>query len=40
MAGISKEDPLNAGFFILRRPQRVAMERYVPADALAFVEIV
>ena len=28
-----------AGFFMLRRPQRVAMERYVPADALAFVEI-
>ena len=28
-----------AGFFILRRPQRVAMESYVPADALAFVEI-
>ena len=27
------------GFFILRRPARVAMERYVPADALAFVEI-
>lgn len=28
-----------AGFFVLRRPPRVAMERYVPADALAFVEI-
>jgi hypothetical protein len=28
-----------AGFFALRRPPRVAMERYVPADALAFVEI-
>jgi hypothetical protein len=28
-----------AGFFILRRPPRVAMDRYVPADALAFVEI-
>lgn len=28
-----------AGFLILRRPQRVAMERYVPADSLVFVEI-
>ncbi len=28
-----------AGVFLLRRPQRVAMERYVPADALAFVAI-
>lgn len=28
-----------AGFFVLRRPPRVAMERYVPADALAFVEM-
>lgn len=28
-----------AGFFVLRRAPRVAMERYVPADALAFVEI-
>lgn len=27
------------GFFVLRRAPRVAMERYVPADALAFVEI-
>jgi hypothetical protein len=26
-------------FIVLRRPPRVAMERYVPADALAFVEI-
>ena len=30
---------LVAGFFILRRPTRVAMERYAPADALMFVEI-
>ena len=28
-----------AGFFVLRRPTRVAMERYIPADALAFIEI-
>ncbi|HLF84929.1 MAG TPA: hypothetical protein VI837_12205, partial [Blastocatellia bacterium] len=28
-----------AGFFALRRPPRVAMDRYVPAEALAFVEI-
>ena len=28
-----------AGFLTLRRPPRVAMERYVPADALAFIEI-
>lgn len=28
-----------SAFFVLRRPARVAMERYVPADALAFVEI-
>jgi len=28
-----------AGFFVLRRPPRVAMERYVPAGVLAFVEI-
>src|SRR5436190_2039140 len=28
-----------AGFFILRRPPRVAMDRYVPANVLAFVEI-
>jgi hypothetical protein len=28
-----------AGFFILRRPARVAMERYIPADALAYIEI-
>ncbi|MEK6302876.1 MAG: DUF3352 domain-containing protein [Acidobacteriota bacterium] len=28
-----------AGYFLLRRPARVAMERYVPASALAFVEI-
>ena len=28
-----------AGFFVLRRPARVAMERYVSADALAFVEV-
>jgi hypothetical protein len=28
-----------AGFFVLRRPPRVAMERYIPADALAYVEI-
>jgi hypothetical protein len=28
-----------AGFFVFRRPPRVAMEHYVPADALAFVEI-
>jgi len=28
-----------AGFFALRRPPRVAMERYVPSDALAYVEI-
>jgi len=27
-----------AGFFLLRRPPRVAMNRYVPADALAFAE--
>jgi hypothetical protein len=26
-------------FLVLRRPARVAMERYVPSDALAFVEI-
>ncbi|MEK6325751.1 MAG: hypothetical protein AABN33_29265 [Acidobacteriota bacterium] len=28
-----------AAFFLLRRPPRVAMDRYIPADALAFVEI-
>ena len=28
-----------AGFFVMRRPPRVAMERYVPADVLAFVDI-
>lgn len=28
-----------AGFFLLRRAPRVAMENYIPADALAFVEI-
>lgn len=28
-----------AAYFALRRPARVAMERYVPATALAFVEI-
>lgn len=28
-----------AGFFAFRRAPRVAMERYVPADALAFVEV-
>lgn len=28
-----------AGYLVLRRPPRVAMERYVPADALAFLEI-
>ncbi len=28
-----------AGFFVLRLPPRVAMERYAPADVLAFVEI-
>jgi hypothetical protein len=28
-----------AAFFILRRPPRVAMDRYVPANVLAFVEI-
>jgi hypothetical protein len=28
-----------AGFFVLRRPPRVAMERYVPAEALAYLEI-
>jgi len=28
-----------AGFFVMRRPPRIAIERYVPADALAFVEI-
>jgi hypothetical protein len=28
-----------AGFFVLRRPPRVAMERYIPANALAYVEI-
>ena len=27
------------GFFLLRRPHRVAMERYAPADALVFIEI-
>src|SRR5262245_16626035 len=27
------------GFFILRRPARVAMERYIPADALAYLQI-
>ena len=28
-----------AGFLVLRRPPRVAMERYIPANALAYVEI-
>ncbi|MEK6407131.1 MAG: hypothetical protein AABN34_09230, partial [Acidobacteriota bacterium] len=28
-----------AGFFALRRPPRVAMDRYVPKDVLAYVEI-
>lgn len=28
-----------SAFFILRRPPRVAMDRYVPANVLAFVEI-
>jgi hypothetical protein len=28
-----------AAYFVLRRPQRVLMERYVPATALAFIEI-
>ncbi len=28
-----------AGFLVLRRPPRVAMERYAPAGSLAFVEI-
>lgn len=28
-----------AAFFILRRPPRAAMERYIPANVLAFVEI-
>ena len=28
-----------AGFFVFRRPERVAMERYAPADTLVFVEI-
>jgi hypothetical protein len=28
-----------AGFFVLRRAPRVAMERYVPSDALAYAEI-
>jgi hypothetical protein len=28
-----------AGFFVMRRPPRVAMERYAPARALAFVEV-
>ena len=28
-----------AGFFVLRRPARVAMERYAPATALAFVQV-
>ncbi|HSO75128.1 MAG TPA: DUF3352 domain-containing protein [Blastocatellia bacterium] len=28
-----------AAYFLLRRPPRVAMERYVPANALGFVEI-
>ena len=28
-----------AGFLVMRRPQRVNMDRYVPADALVFVEV-
>lgn len=28
-----------AGFFVLQRPPRVAMERYAPVDSLAFVEV-
>jgi hypothetical protein len=28
-----------AGFFLLRKPPRVAMDRYIPSDALAFAEI-
>ena len=30
---------LVSGFFLLRRPARVSMDRYAPSDSLAFVEI-
>lgn len=30
---------LTAGYFISRKPQRVPMDRYAPADALAYIEI-
>src|SRR5438270_10225658 len=30
---------LVSGFFLLRRPARVSMDRYAPSDSLALVEI-